>query len=499
MIKRSSGILLHITSLPSDYGIGDLGPKAYQFVDFLQNSKQKYWQVLPLNVTDSVFGNSPYSSISAFASDPILISPELLVEDRLLKPNEIKAKMDFSENKVDYPSVRKYKNQLFEKAFNRFKKDQVSGKAFTAFCQENEHWLDDFALFVLFKELSPQGSWNTWDNEMKFKEVNFLIKIKKKYADKLYQIKFLQFIFFKQWLKLKFYCQSKDIFMIGDIPIYVNFDSADVWSNPKLYDLDDDFNPNHVAGVPPDYFSETGQRWGNPVYDWSRMKESRYGWWIERMKHNLKLFDFIRIDHFRGLIGFWQIPAAEETAINGQWVNVPWEDFFSTLLSYIPQESIIAEDLGIITDDVKVAISQLGFPGMKILLFAFNGDMQQHPYLPHNFKENTIVYTGTHDNNTACGWFESEATDLEKQNLFHYTGRGFTSGDVHWGLIELAMRSNANLAIFPLQDVLGLGASKRMNTPSTVTDENWTWRFSFDSIAKNIVSKLKKLTLDHRR
>ncbi len=498
-MKRASGILLHITSLSSDFGIGDLGPGAYKFVDFLEKSNQHYWQVLPLNVTDPMFGNSPYSSISAFAADPILISPELMVKEGWLKKGELKSQFTLDADKVNYKEVRSYKTMIFDIAFRRFLKGKNKVKGYSEFCSEHSHWLEDFALFVVLKELFPEGAWNTWDREMMLREINTINKAYKKYQEKIEKVKFLQFVFMSQWQDLKEYCHSKGVSLIGDIPIYVNFDSSDVWSHPEFYKLDGNYNPTFVSGVPPDYFSETGQRWGNPVYDWNKLKETNYGWWIDRMTHNLKLFDLVRIDHFRGLIAYWEIPAQEQTAMNGSWTPVPWQDFFSMILRYVPQKAIIAEDLGIITDDVKESIRQLGFPGMKILHFAFSGEQKTHPYLPHNYIENAIVYTGTHDNNTTVGWFKNDATDEEKQNLFKYTGKIFTEKDVNWGLIELAMNSRANLALFPLQDVLGLGEECKMNKPSTMNDDNWSWRFTDKAITANHAEKLKEYTVKAKR
>lgn len=493
-MKRASGILLHVTSLPSEYGIGDLGPSAYQFVDFLSEAKQSYWQVLPLNVTDPMLGNSPYSSISAFAVDPIFISPELLVREGWLKKGELKSQFSLDSKKVNYAEVRAYKNMLFDIAFKRFLKEKNHVEGFSEFCSEHAHWLEDFAMFVTIKEIHPEGTWNSWDRELMLREVNAINKFSKKYAEKIEKVKFLQFVVMSQWHDLREYCHSKKVSLIGDIPIYVNFDSSDVWAHPEFYKLKEDYSPTHVSGVPPDYFSKTGQRWGNPVYNWDKLRQTNYGWWIDRMKHNLKLFDLVRIDHFRGLIAFWEVPAYEETAINGSWCEVPWRDFFSTLLKYTPSEAIIAEDLGIITDDVKQAMKELGFPGMKILHFAFSGEQQTHPYLPHNYTENAIVYTGTHDNNTTVGWFKQDATGEEKQNLFNYTGKQFTEKDVHWGLMEMAFNSRANLALTPLQDVLGLDETCKMNKPSTLDAKNWAWRYSSKDIKADHIKKLRDLT-----
>lgn len=491
--KRGSGVLLHITSLPSAYGIGDLGPDAYKFVDFLFKSKQSYWQILPLNPTDPIFGNSPYSSFSAFATNPILISPELMVNDGFLSKKDISSLPRFSKDKVDYDLVKEYKLKIFDIAYKNFAKGKGSRSGFEKFAKKNSIWLDDFALFFALKEKYTDGMWNSWPKKIKDRDPKELDKFEKENKAVIEKVKFLQYVFVKQWEDLKKYCNDKGVKLIGDIPIYVSFDSVDVWMSPEKYILDEDKNPVFVAGVPPDYFSETGQRWGNPVYDWEVIKKSGFAWWIERLKQNFNLFDIVRIDHFRGLVAYWSIPAEEETAIKGEWVNVPCYEFMDALIAKFGKLSIIAEDLGIITPDVERAMEHFHLPGMKVLLFAFNGDLNTHPYLPHNFKENSIVYTGTHDNNTAMGWIENEATEHEINNLRSYINKEVNLNEANWELIELALGSRSRIAIVPLQDIFGLGADARMNTPGTASD-NWEWRFTSERMNASISKKLAEIT-----
>ncbi len=498
MFERRSGVLLHISSLPSEFGIGDLGPSAYRFVDFLNAAKQSFWQVLPLNPTDLMFGNSPYSSISAFATNNLLISPEILVDEGWLKKEDLSSKPSFPKGKVDYPVVINWKQEIFDIAYQRFRRNFIKPVDYLRFCKDNKGWLDDFSLFVILKSCFSNKAWNEWPDDIKYRQKQAIDKYIKKYVSDIEKVKFLQYSFFKQWFSLKKYCQNKGVRLIGDMPIYVSFDSVDVWTHPDIFKLDENEDPIFVAGVPPDYFSETGQRWGNPVYNWDRLKEQRYSWWLDRIRHNLKFFDILRIDHFRGLIAFWQIPAQEDTAVNGQWVGVPYDDFFTCLCSEFPDKPIIAEDLGIITKDVEEAMKRYGFPGMKVLLFAFNGDMQTHPYLPHNYTPDCVVYTGTHDNNTAKGWFLNEATQQEKENFFSYIGTRCSVDEVPWKLIELAMRSPANLAVIPVQDLLGLGAEYRMNTPGT-TKDNWQWQLEEEHVRDDIINRLGKLTVETGR
>ncbi len=491
--KRGSGILLHISSLPSDYGIGDLGSKAYDFVDFLKAARQSFWQILPINPTVSIYGNSPYSSSSAFAGNILFISPEGLVEEGWLEKGDLQTKPQFPADKVDYDAVKAYKQKLFSLAYQRFKSQRNKIREFERFCSEQSSWLEDFAQFVVFKKYFSDQLWSRWPEEIKNRKTNALQKLKVQLSDQMEEAKFYQFIFYSQWHRLKKYASQYGINIIGDIPIYVNYDSADVWSHSGIFKLDEDKGLIYVAGVPPDYFSQTGQRWGNPVYDWDQLKKERYAWWLHRIEHNLKLFDVVRIDHFRGFVDYWEIPAQEQTAVNGDWVKVSYDDFFTTLLKKFGSLPIIAEDLGIITAEVSEAMNTYEFPGMKVLLFAFGGDLKTHPYIPDNYIKNCVAYTGTHDNNTVRGWIEHEATDREKGNLWEYLGGEVPREELPWELIGLLMKSVANTVIIPMQDVLGLGQQDRMNLPGTPSG-NWRWRLLPAAITSSLSKKVSQLT-----
>ncbi|MDI7261555.1 MAG: 4-alpha-glucanotransferase [Thermodesulfobacteriota bacterium] len=498
LTKRGSGILLHITSLPSPFGIGDLGPWAYQFADFLARTKQSYWQILPLNPTDQAFGNSPYSCPSAFAGNTLLISPELLVHSGFLKKEEIENPPPFPSERCDYASVIPHKTELLQRAYESFKTDGGEREPYEIFCKENQEWLEDFALFAVTKNHFHGKAWGEWEKDLRDRDLNHLEKIKKNVQDEIEREKFLQYLFFNQWRSLKDYCNKKGIQFVGDIPIYVNYDSADVWTHPELFNLDVEKRPLSVAGVPPDYFSKTGQLWGNPTFRWDILQKTGYGWWLHRISHNLRLFDILRIDHFRGFVAFWEIPSVETTAINGKWVEAPVVNFFTALLKNFPVHSFIAEDLGVITPDVKEVMRRFGFPGMRVLQFAFGEDQPDHPYLPHNFIPDTIVYTGTHDNNTARGWFKNEATLQEKKRIFRYLGKEVSAEQLPVEFIRLVMMSVANTVIIPLQDILCLGEEARMNRPSTPFG-NWEWRFQPDQLTFSHTELLLELTETYGR
>lgn len=473
MNRRASGILLHITSLFSTFGIGDMGPEAFRFSDFLAESKQGFWQILPLNPIDPLYGNSPYHTIAAFAGNPLLISPEVMVQDGLLVKKDVEARK-YPQGRVDYDAVIAYKAKLFRLAYERFDRTKNRDE-YHRFCSENSSWLDEFSLFVALKAHFKGKAWNEWPVEARDRQSAALHSLTRELRDGIEQEKFLQYIFFRQWFALKQYCNKKGILIIGDMPIYVDYDSVDVWTHPEIFKLDENKRPAAIAGVPPDYFSPTGQLWGNPVYRWDKLKERGYDWWIHRVEHMLRLFDVVRIDHFRGLIAYWEVPAGEQTAVNGKWVKAPAADFFNTLFRRFPSLPVIAEDLGVITPDVKEVMRRFELSGMKVLLFAFGEDNPMHPYLPHTYERNAVVYSGTHDNNTSRGWFEKEATPEVRARLFRYLGREVEADDISRELIRLAMMSVANLAIIPMQDILGLGAEARMNQPGT-GDGNWEWQ-----------------------
>lgn len=492
MKRRSSGILLHISSLPSPFGIGDLGPSAYRFVDFLFETRQTLWQILPLNPTDLACHNSPYHSSSAFAFNPLLISPEFLVSDGLLSPSDLEPLPSFDPECVDFHRVTGYKQVLYHHAFERFQK-RSERRDYDRFLEENAYWLRDFALFASLKKHYPGKMWSEWPEEIRDRKPSALQEALRMLRKSVGMEEFLQFLSFKQWRSLKAYCEDKGVKIVGDIPIYAVLDSADLWVHPELFNLDEQKMPVTVAGVPPDYFSETGQLWGNPVYGWDALKQSGYDWWFRKIAHSLTLYDFIRIDHFRGLVAYWQVGAGEKNAIRGEWVHAPAMDFFDRLTSKFPGLPLIAEDLGTITQDVRDVMDRFEIPGMKVLLFAFSGKPADNPYLPHNYTPHCVVYTGTHDNNTTRGWFENELKEEELKTLFQYLGKEPPPEEIHWDLIRLAMMSVAEMAIFPLQDVLGLGPEARMNRPAT-KDRNWQWRFSPGRITDPLRRRLEEMT-----
>jgi len=492
MKRRGSGILLHVTSLPSHFGVGDMGPWAFRFVDFLAETKQSLWQILPVNPTDPEHFNSPYHCTSAFACNPLIISPELLVQDGLLNKSDVKSPPDFPLERVDYRAAGAYKKKLFNRAYERFKGKRPQYE-YKRFCSENSNWLEDFALFVALKSHFDGMVWSEWPQEVRDRHPEALQSAKTELHEKAEMERFLQYIFFNQWSILRNYCNQKSIQIIGDIPIYVKHDSVDVWTHPEIFKLDNEKRPYAVAGVPPDYFSETGQLWGNPVYRWEVLKEKEYSWWVQRMEQNLRLCDVVRIDHFRGLVAYWEVPATEKTAIKGKWIEAPAMEFLNHLTRKFPFLPIIAEDLGVITPDVREIMRNFELPGMKVLLFAFGEDLPTNPYIPHNHVKNCVAYTGTHDNSTIRGWFEREITPEDKKRLLRYLGRDVPLDELHWELIRLLMMSVANTVIFPMQDILGLGEEARMNRPATL-EGNWEWRLLPDLLTPDLASRLLEMT-----
>jgi 4-alpha-glucanotransferase len=492
MGSRGSGILMHITSLPSPFGIGDLGPWAYRFADFLADAKQKFWQCLPLNPTDIEYASSPYHSTSAFAGNPLLISPDLLLKEGLLALREIGPPPAFSDSRVDFRASVEFKARVFTLAYERFKGSPPSSE-FMRFCQEHASWLEDFALFMALKSHYGGRVWSDWPADVRDRDRASLRSAGEELHDRVEKEKFLQHLFFRQWRAFKEHCNKKKIRVIGDMPIYVVHDSADVWVNPDLFRLDQGKRPSALAGVPPDYFSETGQLWGNPVYRWDALKETRYAWWVARVGHNLNLFDLVRVDHFRGFMGYWEVPAGEKTAIRGKWVEAPGQDLFQHLSETFPGLPIIAEDLGTITPDVWEVMEHFGFPGMKVLLFAFGKDLPTNPYAPHNHSRTCVVYTGTHDNNTTRGWFQGETTAEDRKRISAYLGREATAETISRDLIRLAMMSVADTAIIPMQDLLGLGEEARMNKPASKTG-NWVWRLLPHQLTPDLQEHLLAMT-----
>ena len=491
--KRAGGVLLHITSLPSKYGIGDFGPQARRFADFLAAAKQSCWQVLPLNALSPVRNTySPYNGLSAYAGNTLLISPEILYRRGLLTKNDIRDSPAFSESQVQYSRVISYKTKLLNAAYERFRTSK-NKQGFERFCAKNRGWLEDFAVFAALRRRLRPALWCDWPAELRDREKNAVESARLCLWDVIEREKFSQYLFFEQWFSLKRYCGQRGISLIGDVPIYVAYDSADVWARPGLFRLTKTKRPYFVAGVPPDLFSRTGQLWGNPVYNWRAMKNAGYRWWLDRMKHNLTLFDAVRIDHFRGFFAYWQVPASHKTAAKGRWVKGPGDDFFDNLFRHFPASSIIAEDLGYITADVKKFIAKSALAGMKVLLFAFGGRTAGNPHCPYNHPVNSVVYTGTHDNNTARGWFEKEAGAEQKKRLFDYLGHKVSADNVSWEMVRLAAGSVAMLAVVPMQDILGLGAEARMNQPATIGG-NWRWRLINGQITPKIAAKLAELT-----
>jgi len=491
--QRRSGILLHITSLPSRFGIGDIGPESHRFADFLKQAEQKVWQVLPLNPT--TVGDSPYFSPSAFAGNFLLISPEKMVEDGWLQPLDIELPHTFPDEKVDYSEVRKLKLCYLKKAFAHV---TPLNAEYENFCDENSYWLEDYSLFSALKESYEGAVWTDWPQGARNREVEFLNDRKVQLREAIEFEKFVQYIFFEQWKSLKKYCNDQGIEIFGDLPIYVTHDSSDVWANPGNFKLGSDGDPLLVAGVPPDCFSETGQLWGNPVYNWEVLKNNSYDWWVQRLRFNLKVMDIMRIDHFRGFVAAWEVPAGEETAENGCWQSVPGDDFFSRVRKQFPDASIVAEDLGLITDEVRELMRRCGFPGMKILVFAFDSDLKTNPYLPHNHIENCVVYTGTHDCNTVKGWFCHDMSPEQEANLFEYLGKEVSAEEISEELVRQALMSPARLAILPMQDVLGLDESARFNFPGT-KEANWQWRMQADCLSSELSDHLALMVSEFDR
>ncbi|MEW6100973.1 MAG: 4-alpha-glucanotransferase [Candidatus Omnitrophota bacterium] len=506
--KRLSGILLHPTSLPGPCGIGELGKEAFKFIDFLASAQQSLWQVLPLGPTG--FGDSPYASFSTFAGNPLLISLEKLVAQGDLLPGEVEDHPDFLDDSVEFGTLIEWKKPLLEKAASRFLDSHSSfyfalQKDFEDFCLHNREWLEDYTLFMDIKAVYSgkaqkegflSAAWNNyWDKNLALREPGALQRWRTEREREISIGKVWQYYFFRQWGELKKYANTKGIRIIGDIPIFVAPDSVDVWANRELFLLDEEGKPTVVTGVPPDYFSATGQLWGNPCYNWKELQKTGYSWWVKRIRAILTLVDIIRIDHFRGFEAYWEVPAGELTAENGRWVKAPGHDFFNTIKKTIGDIPILAEDLGVITPEVVELRDSFAFPGMKILQFAFDsresGDLSpSNEFLPHNYSPNSVVYTGTHDNDTTCGWYEKRSPE-ELAFIHQYIDA--REDDISWSFIRMALSSVAYSALFPMQDILSLGSEARMNTPSTIGG-NWKWRFSADALTRALAEKLLKIS-----
>lgn len=528
---RTSGILLHPTSLPGPFGIGDLGPDAYRFIDFLVSAGQSLWQVLPLGPTG--YGDSPYACFSAFAGNTLLISPEQLVNEGLLDHDSVGASRlqrlgdessfgspvhgggaeNTAQNetpsvevalfdRVDFGRALKFKESLLHEAYERYTKtaDTNLRGAFETFAERHVHWLDDYALFRALKDAHDGVAWNEWEPSLVSRVPSALARAREQLREQVEAHMFYQFLFFRQWFALKNYCHDHGINVIGDLPIFVAHDSADVWTNPEQFKLDKQGTPIVVAGVPPDYFSTTGQLWGNPLYDWEQMRADGFQWWIERVRATLTVVDIARVDHFRGFAACWEIPAGDETAERGQWVEAPGRELFMAVREALGELPIIAEDLGVITPDVVELREELGFPGMRILQFGFGGDPKNID-LPHNYVQNVVAYTGTHDNDTTVGWFRSVAGEgstrtaeqIEREREFCLRYLNTTGEEIHWDFIRSVFASVANTAIVPLQDVLGCGTEARMNLPNS-SEGNWSWRYQPEALADEIAGRLKGLT-----
>lgn len=493
-VQRGAGILMHITSLNSLYGIGDLGKQANEFVDFLYDTKQQYWQILPLNPTKSGNGHSPYSSNSAYAGNILLIDLEELAELDLLNDADLKAAtLPFNE-KINFVEVEKRKGSALQKAYQNFvaKAPSILKEDFLKFCYDESHWLNDFSLYTAIKKHYENLEWYNWPEIYKLKNTDSINSFEDTYLNEIEEVKWQQFIFFRQWFKLRAYCKLKGIKLIGDLPFYLDYDAVEIWSDPSLFKLDQKLKPTHIAGVPPDYFNEKGQLWGMPIFNWEAMSAD-YAWWMSRLKKNLDMFDLLRLDHFRAFSSFWEVPAGDENAINGTWQKGEGANFFKEVQRNFPDLPFIAEDLGEIDDEVENLRDDFKLPGMRVLQFAFGSDLVNSPHTPYNFgHSNCIAYSGTHDNNTISGWYTNEIDDLSKQRVAFYLGEQISDINIHQAILKLVYSSVANIAILPMQDILGLGEEARMNIPGAA-EGNWLWRLDHSNLLP-VKAWLRKLT-----
>lgn len=504
-LRRSSGILLHPTSLPGRFGIGDLGDEAYKFVDWLVAAGQVYWQIMPLGPTG--YGDSPYSAFSAFAGNTNLVSPEKLVEAGLLDASDLEDVPDLHAERVDYGKVIEYKRGLLDKAFRNFtrklKDDAALRRDYEGFEGFAATWLDDWAFFAALKDEYKGEPWNTWATGLAQREPTAVETARQSFAERVEAHRFAQYVFHNQWLRLRRYANERGVRVVGDMPIFVAHNSADVWSKPELFKLKEDGSPQVVAGVPPDAFSATGQLWGNPIYDWDRMRADKFAWWVSRVRETLKIVDVVRLDHFRGFAAYWEVPAEHKTAEHGRWVEAPGRELFGAMKDALGKElPIVAEDLGTITPDVHELRDEFDFPGMRVLQFAFGGDSHD-THLPHEYVRNTVAYTGTHDNDTVVGWFRQrsrpEAPDWEqRERALCLKYLGTDGAEINWDFIRAAQMSVAVLSVVQLQDVLGLGSEARMNTPAS-TEGNWNWRYKSGALTDQLAARLRELTFIYGR
>ena len=488
--ERMSGVLLHVTSLPSYGGVGDFGPAAYGFVDYLAHSNQRLWQVLPLNPTG--YGSSPYSALSAFAGNPLLISLERLVDGGWLAPDRI-AGLPGHEGAADFGAAFTRKLPLVQEAAGNFLDHGTPDDRarLQKFCDENVSWLPDWSRYTVLRRKFGYASWHEWPEAYALRDQETMSQVLTEHGRELAVEQTIQYFFHEQWCALRAYCKTKDIRILGDVAIFVSYDSADVWNHPEVFELDENRRMTRVSGVPPDYFSASGQRWGNPLYKWDDQRQRGFDWWVARMRRTLELYDMVRLDHFRGFEAYWSIAADEETAMNGHWVKAPGHELFMRLREVFGDLPFIAEDLGLITPEVDDLRERFGMPGMRILQFGFS-DRGSHLYLPHKYVPNTVAYTGTHDNNTTLGWWRNGATPAERAHVQSYLGPIREDCDIVWAMMRAAAGSVANLCIFPLQDVLGLGSEARMNTPAGAHG-NWTWRYGLHDLDPAVAAKLAKL------
>ena len=489
---RSAGILLHITSLPSLFGIGDLGPEAQRFAGFLNESGQRYWQILPLNPTGEEQAYSPYSAVSGMAGNPLLISPELMAKDELISLHDLRQFHVANHGKVNFREATLVREVLFEKGYRAFLSHTAMHASFREFCRKEAWWLDDFALYMVLKSQHEGKPWYEWPSPYKKRQAKALGDINRFHHERINKVKWLQYVFHGQWKELKSFCNSLNVQMFGDLPFYVSYDSSDVWSNPEIFKLDQRRAVRGMAGVPPDYFNSNGQLWGMPVFRWDVLKRSGYFWWIQRVRKNFDMFDLVRLDHFRAFVAFWEVPAGEETAVNGKWQKGPGREFFNALREKIGKLPLVAEDLGDVDAGVYALRDEFGFPGMKVLQFAFGDNMTTSDYIPHNYTPNFVVYTGTHDNNTTVGWWLKDSRQDVRLNLKHYADEpGISQNNIHDVLARMAYASVARIAVLPMQDVLGLDDTARMNRPAS-TRLNWLWRLKPGQLLQSHKNKLLK-------